>query len=151
MRSPLTWRSEVNPLVFIKNDKTEEWYQYLNSGIIYNVWGVDCMLHADSDFDGDIVCSTDNQSFVNCRFTDEDYSLPITYEKKTVEKRKVRESHLHKADIASFNTTIGQVTNYSTSFYDLLFKYKNDYSEYGRKCYNEIIERLKLTRKAQGD
>lgn len=151
MRSPLTWRSEVNPLVFIKNDKTEEWYQYLDSGIIYNVWGVDCMLHADSDFDGDIVCSTDNQSFVNCRFTDEDYSLPITYEKKTVEKRKVRESHLHKADIASFNTTIGQVTNYSTSFYDLLFKYKNDYSEYGRKCYNEIIERLKLTRKAQGD
>ena len=151
MRSPLTWRSEVNPLKFIKNEKTEEWYQYLDSGIIYNVWGVDCMLHADSDFDGDIVMTTDNKSFINCRFKDEDNSLPITYEKRTVEKRKVRESRLHKADIDSFNTTIGQVTNYSTSFYDLLCKYKDDYSEYGRKCYNEIIERLKLTRKAQGD
>lgn len=51
MRSPLTWRSEVNPLHFKKNEATEEWYQYLTSGTIYNIWGCDCMLHADSDFD----------------------------------------------------------------------------------------------------
>ena len=51
MRSPLTWRSEVNELHFIKNEKTEEWYKYLGSGTIYNVWSCDCMLHADSDFD----------------------------------------------------------------------------------------------------
>ena len=51
MRSPLTWRSEVNPLHFKKNEDTEEWYQYLTSGTIYNIWGCDCMLHADSDFD----------------------------------------------------------------------------------------------------
>ena len=151
MRSPLTWRSEVNPLKFVVNEKTQEWYKYLNSGIIYNVWGCDCMLHADSDFDGDIVCTTDNPVFVKCRFMDEDNILPITYDKRTVDKRKIKESRLHKADIDSFDTTIGQVTNYSTSFYDLLYKFKNDNSEYGRKCYNEIIERLKLTRKAQGD
>ena len=151
MRSPLTWRSEVNPLKFIRNSQTEEWYRYLNSGIIYNVWGCDCMLHADSDFDGDIVCTTDNSVFLKCRFKDIDNTLPITYEKRTVEKSKVKESRLHKADIDSFNTTIGQVTNYSTSFYDLLYKFKDDFSDYGRKCYNEIIERLKLTRKAQGD
>ena len=51
MRSPLTWRSEVNPLHFKKNEDTEEWYQYLTSGTIYNIWGVDCMIHADSDYD----------------------------------------------------------------------------------------------------
>lgn len=51
MRSPLTWRSEVNPLHFKKNKDTEEWYQYLTSGTIYNIWGVDCMIHADSDYD----------------------------------------------------------------------------------------------------
>lgn len=51
MRSPLTWRSEVNELHFIKNEKTEEWYKYLGSGTIYNVFGCDCMLAADSDFD----------------------------------------------------------------------------------------------------
>lgn len=46
-RSPLTWRSEVNKLNLKNNDQTSEWYQYLNSGIIYNIWGTDCMLHAD--------------------------------------------------------------------------------------------------------
>lgn len=46
-RSPLTWRSEVNKLNLKSNDQTSEWYQYLTSGIIYNIWGTDCMLHAD--------------------------------------------------------------------------------------------------------
>lgn len=47
MRAPLTWRSEANILNFQNNSKVNDWYQYLYSGIIYNVWGVDCMLHAD--------------------------------------------------------------------------------------------------------
>jgi hypothetical protein len=47
LRAPLTWRSEVNKLSLIKNDETEHWYKYLTSGIIYNVHGVDCMIHAD--------------------------------------------------------------------------------------------------------
>ena len=51
MRAPLTWRSEVNILHLQDNEKTHEWYRYLYSGIIYNVFGKDCMLHADSDFD----------------------------------------------------------------------------------------------------
>ena len=33
MRSPLTWCSEVNEMKYIKNEKTEEWYKYLDSGI----------------------------------------------------------------------------------------------------------------------
>lgn len=151
MRSPLTWRSEVNPLKFICNDQTEEWYKYLGSGTIYNVWGCDCMLHADSDFDGDIVANTDNEVFVNCRFKDEDDTLAITYKKNTVPKTPIKESNLYKADIDSFDTTIGQVTNYSTSFYDLLFKFKNQQTPKEKECYQEIIERLKLIRKQQGN
>ena len=89
-RSPLTWRSEVNKLNLIKNNKTEEWYQYLNSGIIYNVFGNDCMIHADGDFDGDIVFTTDDQIFLKCKFYDEFNNLPITYEKQTVPKRIVK-------------------------------------------------------------
>lgn len=150
-RSPLTFRSECVKLNFIKNDLTEEWYQYINSGIIYNIWSNDCMLHADSDFDGDIVFTTDNPVFLRCKYYDELNNLPITYEKKTVEKHVINQKNLHKADIKSFNSTIGQVTNYSTSMYDMIYKYTNDYTEKGRKNYNELLERLKLTRKAQGD
>lgn len=150
-RSPLTWRSEVNQLNFIRNQKTEEWYQYLNSGIIYNIWGCDCMLHADSDYDGDIVFTTDNSVFLRCKFQDESNNLPITYAKNTVSKHVIKEGNLYKADLKSFDTKIGQVTNYSTSFYDLLYKFKNDNTEYGQRCREEILNRLKLTRYAQGN
>ena len=151
MRSPLTWRSEVNKLVFVNNEETNEWYKYLNSGTIYNVWGCDCMLHADSDFDGDIVANSNNPVFIKTRYKDEGNSLAITYEKKTVPKEIIQEKDLYKADLDSFDTTIGTVTNYSTSFYELLCKYLGKTDEYSKKCFSEIIERLKLTRYAQGN
>ena len=49
MRAPLTWRSEVNLLNLQNNEETKEWYKYQTDTIIYNVFGVDCMLHAGSD------------------------------------------------------------------------------------------------------
>lgn len=51
MRAPLTWRSEANILHLQNNDKVNEWYKYLYSGIVHNVHGVDCMLYADGDKD----------------------------------------------------------------------------------------------------
>lgn len=50
MRAPLTWRSEANLLHLQNNDKVNEWYKYLYSGIIHNVWGMDCMQYADRRF-----------------------------------------------------------------------------------------------------
>lgn len=44
MRSPLTWRSEVNKLNLKNNELTEKWFKYLTSGIVYNVWGCDCII-----------------------------------------------------------------------------------------------------------
>lgn len=145
MRSPLTWRSEVNKLNLKNNELTEKWFKYLTSGIVYNVWGCDCMIHADSDFDGDIVATTDNPVFIRCRYD----NLPITYSKSTVDKEYINEDELYQADIQSFNSTIGQITNISTSFYELLAAYEGDLSHIDEQ--NEIIERLKLIRKAQGD
>lgn len=145
MRSPLTWRSEVNKLTLIKNELTQKWFKYLTSGIVYNVWGCDCIIHADSDFDGDIVATTDNPVFLKCRYD----NLPITYNKSTVDKEYINEEELYLADIQSFNSTIGQITNISTSFYEVLAKYEGK-PEYAAEQ-AEILERLKLIRKSQGD
>jgi hypothetical protein len=46
-RAPLTWRSEVNILNLQSNNVVCDWYEYIKSGIVYNVHGVDCMIHAD--------------------------------------------------------------------------------------------------------
>lgn len=51
MRSPLTWRSEVNKMKLKDNEELEEWYKYLYSGIVYNIHGCDTLIHAGSDFD----------------------------------------------------------------------------------------------------
>lgn len=51
MRAPLTYSSEANLLNLQNNDKVNEWYKHLYSGIVHNVWGVDCMQYADGDFD----------------------------------------------------------------------------------------------------
>ena len=49
MRAPLTWRSEVNVVNIKQDENTDYWYSYLYSGLVYNIYGVDCMLQADSD------------------------------------------------------------------------------------------------------
>ena len=49
MRAPLTYCSEALILNLKNDDKIKEWYKYLYSGIVYNVWGTTCMCHADSD------------------------------------------------------------------------------------------------------
>lgn len=141
MRAPLTWRSEVNILHLKKNELTERWYKYLYSGIVYNVHGVDTMTHADSDFDMDLAMTTDQQEIIDGACG----GLPITYSKKSVPKVSIVEDELYKADMRSFNSKIGYITNCSTSLYAMILNF-----EPGSREYDEIIKRLKICRKAQG-
>lgn len=142
MRAPLTWRSEVNILHLQKNDKTKLWYKYLNSGIVYNVHGNDCMLHSDSDFDFDILCTTNNENIVNTAYG----GIPITYQKKLAEKKLISEDELYKSDLLAYNPIIGFITNTSSTMYVMLEEYEERSKEY-----SEIYKRLKLSRKEQGN
>jgi hypothetical protein len=72
--------------------------------------------------------------------------LPITYSKNKVPKSKIYEESLHQADMKSFNTRIGFITNCSTTMYAMLSDYSPDSLEY-----IELIKRLKICRKEQGN
>ena len=141
MRAPLTWRSEVNPLYFKKNDQTNFWYQNIQSGIIYNIFSIDTMLQADSDYDGDLIMTTNNPIVLTSVFG----GLPITYEKEKAPKSKIIEEELYLVDNKSFDAPIGVITNNSTTMIAMLENYEKDSLEY-----NELIERLKLCRFYQG-
>ena len=65
MRSPLTYKTEAHKLNLQDNENTSKWYQYLTSGVVYNVFGVDCLLEAGADYDFDIVATTNNNYFIN--------------------------------------------------------------------------------------
>ncbi|GIU69838.1 MAG: hypothetical protein KatS3mg002_1074 [Candidatus Woesearchaeota archaeon] len=141
-RSPLTWKSEMNILHFREDEEIRKWFSHLESGIVFNIHGIDTMLMADSDFDYDIVFSTDNYHFIKGASG----GLPITYEKKTPEKKEIIEDELYTADIDTMGSKIGYITNIGTTLYCML-----DLFEEGSREYNEIIKRLKLIRKAQGN
>lgn len=140
LRSPLTWRSEVNELNLQNNPLLNKWFKYITSGIIYNVWGYDHLLHAGSDLDGDLVCTTNNSVFLKCR----NGGIPVYYDPKKAEKVEINESILYKVDALSYNTKIGFITNCSTTLYEMQSCFEKDSMEY-----NEINVRLKLCCKEQ--
>jgi hypothetical protein len=141
-RAPLTWESEVNILSLQQNEEVDYWYQYLNSGIVYNVHGNDVMIQADADFDGDLVMTTDQPEFLDGARG----GLPVTYTKNKVGKKNIIESELYQPDMLAFNSRVGYITNCSTTMYAMLPLYHKESSEY-----KEIINRLKICRKEQGN
>lgn len=141
MRSPLTWRSEVDILNLKSNEQTSEWYQYLNNCCIFNVHGLDMALLGGGDLDGDIICLTNQKEIIDGAYG----GLPIMYETRKAPKSVIVESELYQADLKGFNTKVGFLTNLSTTMYAMLPKFQKDSKEY-----KEIIRRLKQCRKEQG-
>jgi hypothetical protein len=141
MRSPLVWRSEVNVLDLKNNDDIQRWYKYLKCCLITNVHGLDMALFGGCDFDGDILCLTNQQEIINGAYG----GLPVMYETRKAPKCKIVESELYKADLKGFNTKVGFLTNLSTTMYSMLPMFAENSLEY-----KEIIRRLKQCRKQQG-
>lgn len=50
-RSPMVDPSEHNVVDVVASEQMKEWYKYITSGIIMNIWGLDTIIHSDSDFD----------------------------------------------------------------------------------------------------
>ena len=144
-RSPLTHYSEVNPLKLFKSEETNKWYKYIYSGMIYSLYDISVMKFADSDFDGDIVFSTDNPYFIKGARREE---LPIIYDKQAVPTQKITLANQVRCDVRGLDTKVGQITNYSTSMIAMLPLFKN---EKQKEQYEEIEKRLKILRLIQGN
>lgn len=144
LRSPLTHYSEVNVQNLANTAEMQKWYKYIYSGIIYNIYDISVVKHADSDFDGDICMSTNNQYFLKGAKRDE---LPILYDKEAVPTQKITLPNQIRCDVKGLDTKVGQITNYSTSMLAMLPLFKGDKQKEQRE---EIEKRLKLLRELQG-
>lgn len=140
LRSPMTWRSEINLLHLKNNEQTEYWYKYLKSGIVLNIWGCDNMLFSGADADGDCLFTTNNKTYIKCR----DGGVPVTYQPKKADKINININELYKLDVLGFNTKIGYITNCSTTLYEMQTLFEENSLEY-----KEIENRLKLCCKYQ--
>lgn len=144
LRSPLTHYSEVNIQKLANTEEMRRWYKYIYSGIIYNIYDISVVKHADSDFDGDICMSTNNPYFLKGARREE---LPIMYDKEVVPTQKITLPNQIRCDIKGLDTKVGQITNYSTSMLAMLPLFRGEKQIEQRK---EIEIRLKLLRELQG-
>ena len=144
LRSPLTHYSEVNVQKLSNTEEMQKWYKYIYSGIIYNIYDISVVKHADSDFDGDICMATDNPYFLKGAKREE---LPIMYDKEAVPTQKITLPNQVRCDIKGLDTKVGQITNYSTSMLAMLPLFKGEKQQDQKQ---EIETRLKLLRELQG-
>lgn len=149
VRSPVTHASEVDVLNFKNNEKLRYWFRFLNTGLVFPLYGIgmDCAILGGQDHDGDSDCTIDNRAFLESKFKD---TLPILYNVKKPPKTEIKngnEPFLVQSQIKQIGTNkIGYVTNLASSMYSLLYSFPEGSIEY-----NTILNRLKYFRILQGN
>lgn len=144
-RSPLIDQHEHNPSkIIVNNAEADYWYQYLNSGIIYSTYDTACYRHSDSDYDGDIVMSTDNELFIKGSHKNQNI---ITYEKGHPKVQKMTVSNITKCVSKGFGTAVGSFSNCATILYSMAAIFnKPEQSDMAKT----LMTRIKLLREIVG-
>ena len=142
-RSPLLDKHEVNHCALYVSDEAQKWYQHIHSGIIYSIYDLSTMRHSDSDFDGDLVMSSDND--VLLRGSMKDMTNPISYDKDAVPSQKICHKNFVETDIRGFGTKVGTYSNYST-----IIEAMRPQFAIGSPQDDELLLRKKLLREING-
>ena len=142
MRSPLVAPSENHLLDIYNDDKTQEWFQHIKSGMVFNIWDTSMIRMSDADYDGDLCLSTDNIYVLEAV---DDTLPPITYEKKKASVQTISANNFANMDVKSFNSKIGFITNLASNFIAMRTNYSKDSEEY-----KILSKRIDLLRRYQG-
>jgi hypothetical protein len=147
IRSPIVHHSELNILDLQERIDTRKWFQHIHSGIIFpaNGIGMDCAIHGGADFDGDLICTINNETMLKGKT----YGIPIVYESKKAEVTIV-DSRDDKSQVEcqlnGYNSKVGFATNISSSMYTMLEEFP-----IGSEEQEAILKRLKIGRVIQGE
>lgn len=145
MRSPLTFRSEHVIMNLVKNKETEKWYKYCKLGIILNYHGHEVCNFGGADFDLDILATTSNKVAIRGVYQDE---LPVVYDAPKPKKIIFMDNDLYQADLFSFGSIIGSITNKGSNAYALLSLIEETLGK-GSREYHVTYSRIKQCCKAQ--
>lgn len=132
-RAPMTIHNNIRIMNLIDNENTRKWYRYMTTCLIINAWDTTMDAMNGEDMDGDANITTDNEILLK-------NTIPlktVICEQKAVEKQKITESLLRKANKNGFGNDVGSITNRCTAMFDVLAKF-----EKGSKEYNEMMYRI---------
>jgi len=141
-RSPLTHTSEMIESSLVHNDDLDYWFYYNDTVFITSMLGLDMLYYADGDADGDLVFSTPQKEFIQCRIP----GNPISYEHGSAPKVELSDEEIQIADINGFNSKIGYITNISSTLHCMKYGFPENSPER-----IEIDRRLVLLRLFQGE
>lgn len=143
-RSPMIDAHEHNPSTLFESENANYWYQYIKSGIIYSIYDTATVRQEDSDWDGDIVLTTDNKIFLKGA---QKHLNVILYEKEQVPIQKVTHANIIKTDIRGLGTGVGGFSNCATIIEAMKAIFTKDTQQEQR---DELTKRKKLLREIVG-
>lgn len=143
-RSPMIDSHEHNPCKVVSSADMDYWYQYIESGIIYSIYDTSTLRHSDSDFDGDVVMSTDNEIFIKGA---QKWHNVITYEKGAVPVQKICLKNSIATDLRGLGTGVGGFSNCATIMHAMKGIFQKDSQKEQR---DELTLRIKLLREIVG-
>lgn len=169
-RSPMTDIAEHNILTVCNKDniaddvysEMETYYKYITSGIIYSLHDLSVIRHSDSDFDGDIVLTTDSEVLIENAWD----VMPTTYDKgadklkhedEPVKEEKPEKRYTIKnavqADKQGFGNKVGVYSNLSTSLFAMmpLFAEGDRHTDVNYPEYNCTEKQLELYKTIKKD
>lgn len=101
-------------------------------------------------FDYDIVASTNNPVMIRSVYKNQN---PVTYDIPKPFKKVFTEEDLYTADVKTFGSLIGPLTNRGTSIVALISEYKLKFDKFGldedKKKLDLLYDRLKMVCAAQ--
>lgn len=143
-RSPMIDTHEHNPSTLMTSDDAEYWFRYIPSGIIFSTYDSATARMEDSDFDGDIVLTTDNKYFI--KGSHKDHNI-ITYEKGNYTPSVISIANVTKAVSKGFGTAVGSFSNTATCLYAMAAMFDNPKH---KEQHDVLMTRIKLLREIVG-
>lgn len=133
-RAPMTSHNNVDKQKICTSDSVNYWFRYVDTAVIVNAWDTLCMKTNGSDFDGDLLFTTNNSVLVN------NYrNLPaIDCIQKKANKIIPTEDDIITSNKNGFGDKIGSTTNLTTSQMSLQSSFAPDSAEYKELEYRVI-------------
>ena len=133
-RAPMTSHNNVVKQKICYNHDAQYWFRYIQHAVIVNAWDDTCMKTNGSDFDGDLLFTTNNHVLVSAY-----RKLPaIDCAQKKASKTIVTEKDIIISNKSGFGDKIGSTTNLTTSQLSLMASFDKNSKEYKELEYRVI-------------
>lgn len=119
-------------------EEMQKWYRYIETCVLLNSWDSTAEALNGSDFDGDLMFTTNNQILIN-----NTHKLPTVFcVQRKAEKKKPTEKDIVKSNKLSFGDAIGATTNVITSQICKQASFDKESEEYKTLSYRILCGQL---------